>query len=759
MSQPWKREENGETIIRTCAWSPPGCHPVGCGLLLHVKDGKLDYVEGDPDHPITKGALCPRCLALKEVVYHPDRIMYPQKRDPKYRGQADKWERITYDEAMDLLEEKTRYFSETYGPESIIVFCGTGREATIYHNELAFMGFGTPNACYAQSGWACYAPRVSSMGYLMGGGYPEIDYAARYPDRYDHPGWEAPKYIMLWGKEPLASNADGLWGHAIIDMMKDYGTKLICVDPRITWLGTRADVRLQLRPGTDGAMAMGLLNVIINEDLYSHEAVEKWCYGFDELKERVQEYPPSKVAEICWVPEEKIIEAARKYATNKHSAIGWGLSVDQNPNGIQVGQALLTMMAITDNLDVPGGNTLGLPIEDDTNVDMINRAMEAGTVTKELFAKRIGAEEYPFVTALMSTNHPDCVLDTLETQKPYRLRMGVFQSSNVVGGAISAQPARWEKAMRESFEFAVATELFHNPTTQSCCDLVFPLETFAEHDTMVESHYGFNVAFNGACNKAIDVVDGGVNDCSFMRAIGERMFPEYWKQFESDQDYITKVRLPGGMKWDEFREKVIVQPEEIYRKCEKGLMRPDGQPGYMTRTGRIELWSHAYQMYGDDPLPYFVEPPQSPYSTPDLFEKYPLVLTTGGRKVTSFHSEHRQLKTMREIDPWPTLQINPATAANLGIEEGDWVWIETTYGKVKEVATLTEAVDPRVVHAHHAWWYPEENPNDNPEGCYAYKRSNINHAMPHHVIGKLGFGNTFKCSICKVYKVTPENDD
>ena len=755
MSKPWKREENGETIFRTCAWSPPGCHPVGCGLQLHVKDGKLVSVEGDPEHPVTRGALCPRCLAIKDVIYHPDRIYKPLKRAPEDRGK-DKWEEISLDEAFNILEEKTRYFTEKYGPASIVVFCGTGREATVYHNELAFMGFGTPNACYAQSGWACYAPRVSSMAYLMGGGYPEIDYAARYPDRYDHPGWEAPKYIMLWGKEPLKSNADGFWGHAVIDLMKDYGTKLICVDPRINWLSTRAEINLQLRPGTDAALALGLLNVIINEDLYDHDAVDKWCYGFDELKERVQEYPPSKVAEITWVPEELIVDAARKYATGKHSAIGWGLSVDQNPNGIQVGQALLSLMAITDNLDVPGGNTLGLPIDDDTNVDMINRAMEAGTVTEELFAKRIGAEEFPFVCQLMSTNHPDSVLDTLETQKPYRLRMGVFQSSNVVGGAISAAPERWLNAMKESFEFCVATELFQNPTTMALCDLIFPLKTWAEHDTLVESHYGFNVAFNGACNKAIDVVEG-VSDLGFMMEIGRRMFPDYWSQFKDEDDYLAKIRIPDDMTWEEFREKGIIQPEEIYRKCAKGLMRPDGEMGYMTPTGRIELWSTMYAKYGDDPLPYYQEPPFSPISTPELCEKYPFVLTTGGRKYTSFHSEHRQIKRLREIDQWPTVEMNPKVAERLGIVEGDWVWIENQNGRVKEVAHLTEGIDERVIHAHHGWWFPEQDGEE--PNLFGFRQSNINMIMPHKVIGKLGFGNTFKCNICNIYKVTDANDD
>ncbi|MDR1713859.1 MAG: molybdopterin-dependent oxidoreductase, partial [Coriobacteriales bacterium] len=675
MGKPWKREGNGETIIRTCAWSPPGCHPVGCGLQLHVKDGKLVDVEGDPEHPITRGALCPRCLAIKDLVYHKDRIYRPQVRDPKDRGK-NKWREISLDEAFDLLEEKLKYFSSTYGPESIVVFCGTGREATMFHNELTFLSVGSPNACYAQSGWSCYAPRAASTAYLMGGGYPEIDYASRYPDRYDHPGWQAPNYVVLWGKEPLKSNPDGLWGHSIVDMMKDCGTKLIVVDPRVTWIGTKAEIHLQLRPGTDAALALGMLNVIISENLYVHDAVDKWTYGFDELAERVKEYPPEKVAEITWVPVEQIYEAARKFAAHpdgKNSAIAWGLAVDQNPNGVQIGHALMGMLAITDNLDVPGGCTLGVPITDDINRDIAGRAMQAGILSAETFAKRIGAEEYPFVCDNISTNHPDCVLDTLETFEPYRLRVGIFQSSNVVGGAISAAQTRWLEAMKNSFEFAMATELFHNPTTMALCDLVIPLKTWVEHDTIVETHYGLNVSYQGACNKAVDVVEG-VSDREFNIKLGKRMFPEYWNQFADEYDYMEKMNLPAGMSWKEFQERVIYQPEEIYRKAEQGKLRIDGQLGYMTQTGRFELWSTAYHHYGDDALPYFIEPPRSPVSTPELFEQYPLVLTTGGRSYTSFHSEHRQIDRLRQQVKWPLLEIHPDTAKSLGVEDGDWVW-------------------------------------------------------------------------------------
>ena len=164
----WKTELEDETIIRTHAWSPPGCHPVGCGLQLHVKDGKIVKVEGEPSHPITRGALCPRCLALKDFVYHPDRVLHPMKRAREDRG-LDKWEEITWDEAYDIIEENAKRIIAEYGEESIMVFGGTGRQANTYYPLMAFMVFGSPNACYAQSGWSCYGPRATITAHLMGG--------------------------------------------------------------------------------------------------------------------------------------------------------------------------------------------------------------------------------------------------------------------------------------------------------------------------------------------------------------------------------------------------------------------------------------------------------------------------------------------------------------------------------------------------------------------------------------------------------------
>lgn len=743
MNKEWKQQNSdGSYTVRTCGWSPPGDHPVGCGMKLHIKDGKLVKVEGDPEHPISQGRLCVRCLTLPEYVHHPDRIIYPMKRAPEDRGK-DKWVQITWDEAMDIIVEKVNGFKENYGAESIIVFGGTGRQACLYYYPLGFSSLQTPNVCYPLSGWSCYGPRCAITDYILGAGYPEIDFAGHYPDRYDNPAYKVPEYIVLWGKMPLMSNPDGFFGHSLIDMMKR-GTKIISVDPRLNWLGSRAAYWLQLRPGSDTALALGLLNVIINEKLYDEKFVEEWCYGFEELTERVQQYPVDKVAEITEVPAEKIIEVARAIATSKPTAIQWGLAIDENPNGVQLGHAILSLIAITGNLDVPGGITLGPPAA------LLGkwRVETRSQLTEELWEKRIGAEEWPALSTALATTHPDETLDTLETGKPYKLRMGWFNSSNFITPTNSAAPQRWYEALK-SLEFNVVQDCFMTPTAMAFGDVFLPVSSFAEHDGVVLTHFGRNAIFAGAINKAFSVGECK-SDIEVCMELGKRLNPDNWP-WETAADFFTDQLKPElGFDFEQFREMGVYQPGFTYRKHEKGLLRADGEPGFNTVTGKVELMSTLFEEWDEDPLPYHQEPPYSPISTPELAKEYPLILTTGARTFTSFHSEHRQIPSLRAMTPDPIMEIHPETAAELGIREGDWVYMENQFGRAKERAHLMPAIKRNVVHATHGWWYPEKNGEE--PNLYGVWESNINTLIPHKHIGKLGFGAPFKSILCKVYK-------
>jgi len=744
MKKEWKtKNDDGSYTVRTCGWSPPGDHPVACGMRLTVKDNKLVGVEGDEEHPITQGRLCVRCLDLAEYVHHPDRITYPMKRAPEDRGK-DKWTRITWDEAWDLIVPKIQQLKKDHGAESIVVFGGTGREACLYYYPLGFASIGTPNVCYPWSGWACYGPRCAITDYILGAGYPEIDYAGYFPDRFDNPNYVQPKYVVEWGKMALFSNPDGFFGHALIDMMKR-GTKMICIDPRMTWLGTRSEHVCQLRPGTDTALAMGFLNVIINEELYDKDFVANWTYGFEDLKARVQEYPPEKVAEITWVDKETIITVARKIATEKPVSFQWGLATDENPNGVQMGHAILSLAAITGNLDIPGGITIGPPAA------LLGkwRVETRRNLSDELWEKRIGAAEWPGLSTALATTHPDETLDTLETGKPYPLRMGWFNSSNFLTATCSAQPMRWYKALK-NLEFNVVQDCFMTPTAMALGDVFLPLPTFAEHDGVVITHFGRNSVVLGAINEALRVGETR-SDIEVCIELGKKLHPDMWP-YKDVQDFFSQQLKPElGVDFAGLSEMGVYQPKYTYKKYEKGLLRADGEPGFNTVTGMVELSSTLFEAWGDDALPYFKEPPYSPISSPELFKEYPLILTTGARKTTSFHSEHRHLSALREIDPYPVLEIHPDTAKELGIKEDDWVVIDNMFGKAKLKAHLTVCIHRKVVHATHGWWFPESNgeaPN-----LFGVWESNVNNLVPHKHIGKLGFGNPSKQLICKVTKL------
>lgn len=712
-------------------------------MYLHVKEGKVVKVEGDPDHPITQGRLCVRCLTLPEYIYNDDRILTPLYRDPKDRGK-DKWEPISWDKALDIIEERVNEIKKNYGAEAIVAFQGTGREATLYKTPLAYAALGTPNSCFPMSGDSCYGPRCSVADFLLGAGYPELDYAAFFPDRFDDPRYVVPKYIVLWGKDPLFSNPDGFFGHTLIDLMKR-GSKFITIDPRLTWMGAHAEYHVQLRPGTDAALGLGMLNVIIGEDLYDHDFVENWCYGFDRLAERAAEYSLDKVEAITWVPADMIKEVARIIATSKPCSFMWGLAIDTNANGVQAGATMLYIAAITGNLDVPGGVTLSVPAS-----FMGKWRYECSQqLPPGMLEKQITDPQYAGFQAAHLIAHPDCILETLETDRPYPLKMAWFYASNLIANTAAAQPKRWFDALMR-LDFNVCQDLYMTPTAMGLCDLFLPVSTFAEHDGVVLPHFGRNTHMVMAMNKCVDVGDCR-SDLEIDFMVGKRLNPKAWP-WSSVADFFTdQIKPQLGITFEELQDMGWVQQKFEYRKYEKGLLRSDGEPGFNTPTGLVELASSLYEDWGEDPLPYFEENKYTPLSHPELADEYPLILTSGGRETTSFHSEHRQVPSLRAIMPDPLVQINPKTATDLGIEDGDWVCIENPLGRCVERAQITPIVDPRVVHAQHGWWYPEqegEAPN-----LFGVWKSSLNSLVPHRAIGRLGFGAPYKNVMCKIYKV------
>jgi anaerobic selenocysteine-containing dehydrogenase len=751
---------------------------------------------------------------MTQYVEHPDRLTKPLKRVGK-RGEG-KWKEISWEEALDLVEKRMKKIREDFGPESVIFSMGTGRDIGPWICMLAY-AFGSPNVMFALSGNACYSPRIAAVDMIQGD-YCVFDAGQWLPDRYDDPRFKVPECMIVWGYNIHATCPDNLFGHWIVDLMKR-GTKIISVDPRLSWFASRSKKWLQIRPGTDSALAMGLLNVIINEHLFDRTFVERWTNAphlirtdtgrlvrecdltpegsadnfvawdqarqkpaiwdvsevayktpsaipalsgtfeipmkggyvvtcrtvWDAFCDEVNEYPLDKVEEITWVPARDIAETARFYATSKPAAIQWGVPIDMTPAVTPLCQAIATLWAITGNLDVPGGNVISRYA-----FDAVAYALPGATGVIKLKNKdqdklRIGADRYgPFHNFIWRTQ-TDLTIDQILSGEPYPIKGMWIQTCNPLSG-IGMDPKRWLEALKR-LDFIVTVDLFMTPTAQHS-DVVLPAATFLEKEGIRTWWVPLQ-----SINKAMSVGDCRP-DVEINFELARRFDPDFrWEDIHALFDDIIR---PSGLTFEQLQEKGWVfppdgHPSSPYHRYKKGLLRQDGKPGFQTPTGRFEIYSTLREGWGLEPLPHHEEPPFTPVSRPDLSKEFPLILSTGRRSPAFFHSEHRMIPWLREIDPDPVVEIHPDTANDCGIGTGEWVWIENWMGRAKFKAKVTRVVPRWMVMAVHGWWFPERKGEE--PSLYGTWESNINLLLPMGAQGKDGLGAPIKHSMCKIYKV------
>ena len=742
----WQWQEGDLTVTRNTQWSAPGCHN-GCGVLHYTdKDGNLVKIEGDPKSPIYNGRLCMRCLAVPEAVSHHSRLYNPLKRVGE-RGE-NKWEEISWDEAYDIIEEQYRDIEENWGTESIVVAHGTGRNATWQATAMANLAFHTPNSPHGfLSGDACYVPRTKMMGMVVGDNMV-MDCAQVIPGGYDDPDYRVPEVCVIWGNNPTVTNADGFLGHWIIDLMKR-GMTLIDVDPRLSWLGAQSEYYLQIRPGTDGALALGWINVIVQEDLYDHDFVANWCYGFEQLAERAAEYPAARVAEITGVSEDLIVASARRFATAKPAAIQWGLKLDQQKHGFGAIHGIICLSAITGNIDNPGGNII-------VNTGYIQAyARKAMLTDLDNSDKRFGKEKYPLrAKDIDTTPSSDVILEALETGKPYPIRMMVMQSNNSIVN-MGCDSKRILAAMLKC-PFTVVMDVYLTPTAVACADLFLPV-------AMSTERVGVRGWYNPlrTINKVQET--NAKSDEQLIIDLTIRLHPEDapWDTQEEFWEYVMthldQLEVPEDFSYSKLQKEMYYWEHIDYYKYQTGKCRSDGQLGFRTPTGRIELYCLSLQSCGLDPLPYYIEPDPSPVSNPDYAKEYPIFLMTGRRSWEFFHSEHRQLASMREFHRWPQVEMTPELAARHGIREGDWVLIENHRGKCYEQAKFNVSMYPNSIMAEHGWWFPERDPEgEEPFGCF---ESNVNCLTPMCDEGPSGECAPYNTQMCRISKAEGYDPD
>lgn len=725
-----------------------------CGVLVHVKDGRVVKVEGNKEHPISRGFVCQRVAYAPKWLYHPEHLNYPLKRAGG-RGEG-KWQRITWEQALDEIAEKLASLKAKYGPETLAVTEGTLRGTLFWMRSRFCYLFGNPQNAF-HPGVTCALNRYS-IGQAIAGW--RVCDKAMTPKKASI---ENTYCMVIWGNDPPNSlQRASAW---IKERLKMRPLKIIVVDPRVTGMAEIADFHLRLRPGTDTALALGWANVIVSEDLYDHDFIENWTVGFDALVERLKDYTPEKVAKITGLTEQEIIASARLYAATKPAWIIGGLACDQiGRNGTRVEQACAICQALTGNIDVSGGSIMPNrgPFNEKGSLIRDSELELKEKLPVEARQKQIGSDRFKLMTwpgyELTAIPHekwygkpapsihrmgPSTPLlwRAILERKPYPITAMISWESNPMMWAANTKKV-YEAMKSPNLELYVVNEYWMTPTALMA-DYVLPIASWMERSYIDTIEDFADFAVGG--EKAVEPYAERKEDYYFWRGLGIRLGQkEYWP-WENFEEHIADRVKPMGVSYEEFvKAGALMSPLEQKKYLKYGFPTP---------SGKFELASSILEKLGYDPLPFYEEPAESPISTPEVAKEYPLILNTGGRYMPQHHSEFRHYGMgMREKHPDPWTDINPADAKPLGIKHGDWIYIETKRGKIKQRANVTDKILKGVVNVQPSWWFPEK-PAAYPSLHGAFE-SNANVLCPDDpdTLDPLTGGWQSRALLCKVYK-------
>lgn len=664
-------EENLRWVKTHCARMDHG----GCGLLVGVADNRIVKVKGDPDGYLNRGYACPKALASPDRLTHPGRLKHPLMRTGE-RGAGD-WKKISWEKALDIISQNFKRIRKESGARAV-AFC-QGMPKGQDHFVLIRLAniFGSPNVVAIQD--VCHAPREIS-GIHTCGFYPVAD--------FHHPS----RLALLWGSNIVSTNEEGAICSLMLEQMKQ-GMEIIVVDPRKTPLAEKAKYWLQIKPGTDNALALAFLNVIIEQGLYDKNFVADWTHGFDDLARHVKRFTPEKMAEVTWVTADLIRAAAACYARSRPAAIQWGNPIEQNAHAFDSARALVCLMAVCGNLDVAGGNiqAAGPPL------------LSAGKfVRADLIPDKIKGmiNAHHRTIPRMMTVPPAYFRNAVLDSEPYPVRGAYVQCANPL---MSYADSRKTHHTLKQLDFLAVADIFMTPTA-AMADVVLPSASHFEFNDI--GHYGLGHGVVLARPKAVDPPAECWPDMKILNELGKLMTqPELW--YENWEDLLASVLKPSGLTYDQFVEQGHLKGETRFKKYEVN--------GFRTPTKKVELSLSRAKKFGLPPLPGLKA------FDPADNEQYPLVLSSA-KDPYYLHSSYRWLERLRKKSPFPVAQIHPRTAKEHGIGDGDEVAIVTAHGEITQTAHLTARVHPKVVIAAYGWWFPEASA----ESQFDWRKSNYN---------------------------------
>jgi anaerobic selenocysteine-containing dehydrogenase len=703
----------GETITHPAVCC--GCAQQ-CGVLVHVRDGRVMSISGDRFHPTSAGFVCPK--GSNAHVLHDDgsRVHRPLKREgPRGRN---RWREISWEQALEEIADRLAELAEVSGPETVAYSFGTLHGSDWGIGERFMNLFGSPNSVGQDK--VCYGPHALGESLTYGFG----------PTFFTYPVPGKTRCIVVWGMRPSAS-MPLLWRQIL--RARRQGARLIVVDPERTREARHADVWIRSRPGSDVLLALSIINHVIREGLYDESFIANETIGFEDLRRRTAEYSDAMVAKETWADIRDIAHAARLIADGPTVIHGGNGLCQSGTMAVQAGRALGCLVAITGNLGLEGGHSLAGPPRD---IVANGDAVLVDALPAVQRRKRLGADIFPHIgsgygelnasmsrawgkkhiLSWLATGHEPSLWKAIVDQDPYPVRALIVQHHNPLGAAANAR--RVAAALTsENLELLVVHDLFVNATSR-LADYLLPAAHWLEKP-FYSAGYGY-MAFAGDYVEAKPAPVAAAfehrSDYDLWRDLGHRLGQaDYWPA--TAEEFWSDLLRPAGLNFPSVcahRGPLLGAEARSGRKPAHAVPRSYGTP-----SGKVELRSSLLEAWGLDPLPYF----EIPGIFRDADHEYPLILTTGGRLIEGFHQNAQQMPGYRRKFPEPVARLNPLTAKEARIRAGSLMLIETPVGSVRQRASLTEDLPPGVVHADR-WWYPERATDaDDPFGFW---ETNIN---------------------------------
>jgi len=618
-----------------------------CGMIVRVDDGKVLRVEGDPEDRWSRGKLCVKGRNAAQILYARDRVLHPLLRVTK----GGPFRRVCWEDAIDFIASRLEDLKERWGPEALAFYRGTTAKVVdgSVLERLAKL-YGTPNVTGTWS--VCVGPKILAYSHTFG--RPPMPWC----------DLKNADYIILWGASPVATHLHRYHGiSADIIEARRRGAKLVVIDPRRLPIAAKADTYVQIRPGTDLAMALAMISHIIKSGLYDEEFVSAHTLGFDKLTEHVTPYTPRWAERITDVPASVIAEVATGFATTRPASLDRRQGVQHCRNATQTLRAMAILVAITGNVDVRGGLML-TPY----------RRLKSLAVPKDLpqRAKSFWQDRFPLARDASSLL-PDAIL----SERPYPIRGLVVIEGNPM--SCFANTGKVRQALAK-LDLVVVHDLFMNDTTEFA-DLVLPACTFLEKgEISVQS-----LRTDHPVRTRIPVVEPqgeALPEWRWLSLLGHKLgYGEHFP-FHSDQQAVDAMLSEAG-----------------WTGREPATPTTDGQvlmDGFTTPSSKIELYSQSLEEQGYDPLP------AAPLEWPKG-DSYPYHLITGARVPHFYHSQHRNVPALRKAHPEPLAEISQSLASKLCVNDGDEVSIETHVGAAAFKAKVTTDIHPLTVSIPHGW--------------------------------------------------------